>query len=92
MVVNKYKEMVCLLTSYEEALFKTWAQAADKKTLEGLSRPLLIRDPDTQTLTVNFGRDTLAILNEVMIDPGQKKPFLLLLLLFCSSYFFCPYQ
>ena len=23
------------------------------------------RDPDTQTLKVNFGRDTLAILNEV---------------------------
>ena len=26
---------------------------------------LLHRDPDTQTLKVNFGRDTLAILNEV---------------------------
>ena len=26
---------------------------------------MLHRDPDTQTLKVNFGRDTLAILNEV---------------------------
>ena len=83
--MNKYKEMVCLLTSYEEALFKTWALAADKKTLEGLSRPLLIREPETQTLTVNFGRDTIAILNEVMVDPRRKKTFVLLLLLPCSA-------
>ena len=80
--MNKYKEMVCLLTSYEEALFKTWALAADKKTLEGLSRPLLIREPETQTLTVNFGRDTIAILNEVMVAHGRTN------LSSCSSY--CP--
>ena len=80
MVVNKYKEMICLLTSYEEALFKTWSLAADKKTLEGLSRPLLLRDPETQTLAVNFGRDTLAILNEVTL-----APFVLLLPLPCSA-------
>ena len=65
MVVKKYKDMVCLLTSYEEAVFKAWVQAADKKTMEGLSRPLLVRDTETQTVSVNFGRDTLAILNEV---------------------------
>ena len=80
--MNKYKEMICLLTSYEEALFKTWALAADKKTLEGLSRPLLMRDPETQTLAVNFGRDTLAILNEVTPAPGRTN------LSSCSSY--CP--
>ena len=34
---------VCLLTSYEEAVYKKWSEVAEKKTLEGLSRPLLIR-------------------------------------------------
>ena len=43
MVIEKYKEMVCLLTSYEEAIYKTWSETADKKTLQGLSRPLLVR-------------------------------------------------
>ena len=38
---------------------------AEKKTLEGLDRPLLIRNPKDGTLKVNFGRDTLASLKEV---------------------------
>ena len=65
LIIRKYKEMICLLISYEEEVFKNWALSADKKTAEGLNRPLLVREGPRGTLKVNFGRDTLAILNEV---------------------------
>ena len=64
LVVEKYKEMVGLLTHYEERVFTTWTNAVERKTTEGLNRPLLVRNQD-KTLNVNFGQDTLATLNEV---------------------------
>ena len=64
-IIEKYKEMVCLLYSYEEEVFRTWAATADTKTGEGLDRPLLVREGIKATLKVNFGRDLLSILHEV---------------------------
>ena len=63
-VVEKYKEMVGLLTCYEERLFERWILSVDQKIGNGLAMPLLVRNPD-KTLKVNFGQDTLSILNEV---------------------------
>lgn len=57
--------MVCLLHSYQEEVFRNWTLSADKKTSEGLNRPLLVREPGQGTLKVNFGTDLLSILNEV---------------------------
>ena len=65
LIIEKYKEMVCLLYSYEEEVFRNWAASADKKTGEGLNRPLLVREGMKATLKVNFGRDLLSILHEV---------------------------
>ena len=64
MIVEKYKEMVGLLTCYEEQLFKIWQLSVERQINEGLAMPLLIRNPN-RTLKVNFGQDTLSILNEV---------------------------
>ena len=63
-VVEKYKEMIGLLMKYEEETYNHWTLSAEKKTLEGLNRPLLVRE-DMGKLKVNFGKETLAILNEV---------------------------
>ena len=65
LIIEKYKEMVCLLYSYDEDVFKNWAISADKKTAEGLNRPLLVREGIKATLKVNFGKDLLSILHEV---------------------------
>ena len=62
--VGKYKEMVGLLNRYEENLFRSWTASVERKMEEGLKRPLLVRNAD-KTLNVNFGSDTLCILNEV---------------------------
>ena len=65
LIIEKYKEMVCLLYSYDEDVFRRWAQSADKKTGESLHRPLLVREGKQATLRVNFGKDLLSILHEV---------------------------
>ena len=64
LIVEKYKEMIGLLMKYEEDTYNHWTCSAEKKTLEGLNRPLLVRD-EMGKLKVNFGKETLAILNEV---------------------------
>ena len=63
-IVNKYKEMICLLKSYEEDIYKKWVARVDLETAAGLNRPLLVRT-DSGQLKVNFGTSTLSILNEV---------------------------
>ena len=72
LVFRKFKEMIAVLSTYEEEAFKGWALCAEKKTAEGLNRPLIIRDENNGTLKVNFGRDTLSILMEVK---HMKKDF-----------------
>ena len=64
-VIQKYKDLSALLAGYEDDVFKAWVMQTEKKTLEGLDRPLLLRLPKDGTLKVNFGRDTLASLKEV---------------------------
>ena len=77
-VIQKYKDLSALLVGYEDDVFKAWVVQTEKKTLEGLDRPLLIRNPKDGTLKVNFGRDTLASLKEVKYlkkeFPERKVP------------------
>ena len=63
-VSRKYKELDSLLTNYEEEVFRAWVNSAEEKSLEGLNRPLLVRDKKTRILKVNFGRETLECLQE----------------------------
>ena len=65
---KKYRALVTQLIEHENDLFDSWVSDIEKKTMEGLDRPLLIRDPKhpkLKTLKVNFGCDTLACLKEV---------------------------
>lgn len=63
-VIGKYKEMVCLITSYEEMAFKGWTESVEALTTENLDEPLLIRE-ETGLLRVNFGKHLMATLIEV---------------------------
>ena len=64
-VSQKYKELDGLLTNFEEEVFNRWVNDAEEKSLEGLNRPLLVRDEKTRILKVNFGKETLECLQEV---------------------------
>ena len=63
-MIGKYKEMVCLITSYEEMAFKGWTESVEALTTENLDEPLLIRE-ETGLLRVNFGKHLMATLIEV---------------------------
>ena len=63
-VIGKYKEMVCLITSYEEMAFKGWTESVEALTTENLDEPLLIRE-ETGLLRGNFGKHLMAPLIEV---------------------------
>ena len=64
MVFKKYKALTAQIASYEEEVFNSWISEVEEKKLDGLERPLLQRNKD-KTLKVNFGKDTLTILQEV---------------------------
>ena len=63
-MIGKYKEMVCLITSYEEMAFKGWTESVVALTTKNLDEPLLIRE-ETGLLRVNFGKHLMATLIEV---------------------------
>jgi hypothetical protein len=63
-VIGKYKDMVCLITSYEEMAFKGWTESVESLTTENLDEPLLARQEDG-TLRVNFGKHLMGTLIEV---------------------------
>lgn len=63
-VFKKYKALTAQIASYEEEVFNSWISEVEEKKLDGLERPLLERNKD-KTLKVNFGKDTLTILQEV---------------------------
>ena len=52
-------------------VYTNWALVAERKTAEGLDRPLVTREPKG-TLKVNFGKETLGILMETK---NLKKDF-----------------
>ena len=64
-VFRKYKEMMGLLSTFEDKVFEDWNQSITKKISQSLSRSLILRDENRGILRVNFGRDLGSILREV---------------------------
>ena len=64
-IVKKHDSLLKFIDDYEENVYLTWAFAAEKITEKGLNRPLVKRVEVDQTLKVNFGKETLQILEEV---------------------------
>jgi dynein heavy chain len=65
MVFRKYKDMMNLLTIYEDDVFHVWNLSISKKMTQSLNRSLILRDEIKGILRVNFGRDLSSILREV---------------------------
>lgn len=71
--------MMQLLTTFEDDVFQMWNLSITKKMTQSLSKPLLCRDSDNDTLRVNFGKDLMAVLREVILNmvilPMRKSYF-----------------
>ena len=52
-------------TSYEEEVFTEWTQGVDDIAKTNLDKPLLLRNPSTQLISVNFDPQLVALLREV---------------------------
>ncbi|CAH8610943.1 unnamed protein product [Heterobilharzia americana] len=54
-----------LLQEYEKRIFSEWSKSVDEICSFNLSQPLLVRDPSTKMLAVNFDAKLVAVLREV---------------------------
>lgn len=57
LVSRKYEEMMGLLQGYCEKVYGEWACGAGQDCHVSLERPLILRDPHSSLLTVNFSRE-----------------------------------
>ncbi|XP_008058125.2 dynein heavy chain 9, axonemal-like [Carlito syrichta] len=73
-MLQKYEDMLSLLEKYETRLYEDWCQTVSEKSQYNLSRPLLIRDPDTKQIIVNFNPQLISVLKEMSyLEPGEMK-------------------
>ncbi|NWR24818.1 DYH17 protein, partial [Emberiza fucata] len=65
LVSGKYEEMMALLQSYSKRIYEQWASGPGKDCHFSLEQPLLLRDPESGFLSVNFSKELAAVLREV---------------------------
>ncbi|NXE57526.1 DYH17 protein, partial [Casuarius casuarius] len=65
LVSGKYDEMLALLQGYREKTYAEWRSRVDQDCRFNLEQPLILRDPDSSLISVNFSRELAAVLREV---------------------------
>ncbi|XP_067164351.1 dynein axonemal heavy chain 17 [Apteryx mantelli] len=65
LVSGKYNEMIELLQGYREKTYAEWISRVDRDCQFNLEQPLILRDPDSSLISVNFGKELVAVLREV---------------------------
>ncbi|NXP09467.1 DYH17 protein, partial [Thinocorus orbignyianus] len=75
LVLGKYEEMMGLLQGYRQKVYEEWAQGAGQDCHFSLEQPLILRDPTTSVLSVNFSKELVAVLREVKyLNFQQQQP------------------
>lgn len=57
LVSGKYEEMIGLLQGYREKVYKEWVCGAGQDCHFSLEQPLILRDPGSSLLSVNFSKE-----------------------------------
>ncbi|CAM9713793.1 unnamed protein product [Bubo scandiacus] len=65
LVSEKYREMMGLLQGHREKVYEEWVCGAGQDCHFSLEQPLILRDPGSSLLSVNFSRELVAVLREV---------------------------
>ena len=65
LLLKKYKALQLELNDYEQLIYSDWVDKAEKITFEGLALPLIKRNNESNTLRVNFAKDTMEVLVDV---------------------------
>ncbi|KAM6111100.1 LOW QUALITY PROTEIN: dynein axonemal heavy chain 17 [Pterocles gutturalis] len=70
---ERYEEMVGLLRGYREDVYGEWARGAGQDCHFSLEQPLILRDPSSALLSVNFSKELVAALREVKYLRFQQQ-------------------
>ncbi|VTJ75474.1 Hypothetical predicted protein [Marmota monax] len=73
MIYQKYDEMLELLHSYREKVYKQWVDKVDEDCHFNLGQPLIQRHATTGLLQVNFSKALVAVLREVKYLNFQQQ-------------------
>ncbi|MGH0132249.1 UNVERIFIED_CONTAM: hypothetical protein FKN15_049486 [Acipenser sinensis] len=65
LVFQKYEEMLNLLHKYCEHVYVKWTTQVDDDCQFNLEQPLILRDPKSNLIRVNFNKQLVAVLREV---------------------------
>lgn len=57
LVSEKYKEMMGLLQGYRNKVYEEWVHGAGQDCHFSLEQPLILRDPVSSLLSVNFSKE-----------------------------------
>ncbi|XP_008590720.1 PREDICTED: dynein heavy chain 17, axonemal-like [Galeopterus variegatus] len=70
---QKYDEIMEMLRSYREKIYKQWVDRVDQDCHFNLGQPLIQRDPATNLIQVNFSKELVAVLREVKYLNFQQQ-------------------
>uniref|UniRef100_A0A8C8AZP1 Dynein axonemal heavy chain 17 n=1 Tax=Otus sunia TaxID=257818 RepID=A0A8C8AZP1_9STRI len=73
LVSEKYREMMGLLQGHREKVYEEWVCGAGQDCHFSLEQPLILRDPGSSLLSVNFSRELVAVLREVKYLNFQQQ-------------------
>ncbi|NWI70492.1 DYH17 protein, partial [Todus mexicanus] len=72
-VSGKYKEMMEVLQGYHRKVYEEWVQGAGENCRFTLEQPLILRDPNSSLISVNFNKELVAVLREVKYLNFQQQ-------------------
>uniref|UniRef100_A0ACB8EKG7 Dynein heavy chain 17, axonemal n=1 Tax=Sphaerodactylus townsendi TaxID=933632 RepID=A0ACB8EKG7_9SAUR len=73
LIYAKYEEMIRLLKGYREKIYEEWISHVDRDCQFNLEQPLILRDPHTKYISVNFNKELVAVLREVKYLNFQQQ-------------------
>lgn len=69
LVSGKYEEMMGLLQGYRQKVYEEWARGPGQDCHFSLEQPLILRDPSSSVLSVNFSKEVGAGAGERQRSP-----------------------
>lgn len=73
LVSKKFEEMIALLQGYREEIYRQWMSGVDEGCRFNLEQPLILRDPSSSLISVNFSRKVGAGTQPLPAEPSQSS-------------------
>ena len=64
-IYDKYDQMIALIGQYKVETYASWTSRVDEDCQINLSQPLIVRNSETNLISVNFDKRLQAVLREV---------------------------